>query len=52
MSFDDAWQDRTQTTIAGLELAVLGRQSLLRNKRAVGRPKDLADVAALGEDDG
>ena len=52
VSFDDAWQDRTQTTIAGLELAVLGRQSLLRNKRALGRPKDLADIAALGEDDG
>jgi len=50
VSFDDAWQDRTQTTIAGLELAVLGRQSLLRNKSATGRPKDRADVAALRGD--
>ncbi len=49
--FDEAWRDRVHTTIAGLEIDVLGRQSLLRNKRATGRPKDLVDVAALSEDD-
>lgn len=47
VSFDDAWSDRVHTSIAGLQVDVLGRQSLLTNKRATGRPKDLADLAAL-----
>jgi hypothetical protein len=29
---------------------VIGRDAFLRNKRAAGRPKDLADVEALGDD--
>jgi hypothetical protein len=28
---------------------VLGREDFVRNKRAVGRPKDLADIALLEE---
>jgi hypothetical protein len=31
----------------GLAVTVLGREELLRNKRAVGRPQDQADVARL-----
>jgi hypothetical protein len=34
----------------GLAVPVIGRDDLLRNKAASGRPKDLADLAALGED--
>lgn len=30
--------------IEGLEVAVLGREALIRNKRASGRPKDLVDL--------
>lgn len=33
--------------IEGLEIGVIGRQDLIRNKRAVGRPRDLADVEEL-----
>ena len=32
---------------AGLSLAILGRESLIKNKLAAGRDKDLADVRAL-----
>ena len=35
----------------GREIPYIGRLALLRNKRAAGRPKDLADVAWL-EDHG
>jgi hypothetical protein len=28
-------------------VAIIGRDAFLRNKRAAGRPKDLADIAAL-----
>jgi len=34
-------------TIAGLEVTLIDRESLIKNKRALGRPQDLADVAAL-----
>lgn len=34
-------------TLGGLELCVLGRDALIKNKRATGRAKDLVDVAAL-----
>ncbi len=35
--------------IAGLAIPFLGRAALVRNKRASGRTKDLADLEALGE---
>jgi hypothetical protein len=47
VEFDEAWVDRKEVAIAGRKLAVIGRRELLRNKKAVGRPKDLADVAWL-----
>jgi hypothetical protein len=47
VDFDDAWSGRKIVRIAGIDVAVLGRDALLRNKRASGRPKDLADVAWL-----
>ena len=33
--------------LGGLAVAVIGRDDLLRNKRAAGRPQDLADVDVL-----
>lgn len=45
--FDEAWRDRQTVLVAGHEISVAGRQTLLRNKRATGRPKDLLDVRAL-----
>ena len=51
VEFDDAWDARLTTEVEGQTISVLGREEFLRNKRALGRPKDLADVAWLeGED--
>ena len=51
VDFEAAWQNRLLTPLADLEVPVLSRGDFLKNKRAVGRPKDLADVAWLeGED--
>jgi hypothetical protein len=47
VDFDSAWQGRTELDIEGVRVSVIGRTELLANKRATGRPKDLADVAAL-----
>ena len=36
--------------VEGLSLPVIGLKELIRNKQAAGRPKDLADLEALGEE--
>jgi len=47
VDFDDAWRDRTETLVEGLKVSVIGRRHLIQNKKAVGRPQDLADIARL-----
>lgn len=47
VEFDEAWQNRNDSEVEGLSIPFLGREQLLKNKRATGRPKDLADVAYL-----
>lgn len=42
--FEDAWPTRVEVDIAGVPLGVLSRDDLIRNKRAVGRTRDLADI--------
>lgn len=49
VDFDRAWDSRQKVEIAGLEVAFLGREALLANKKASGREKDLADVRLLTE---
>ena len=47
VTFEEAWADRQEWTVEGLVVPVLGRRHLIANKKAVGRAKDLADVATL-----
>jgi len=47
LTFDAAWPNRHTTEVEGLSIAFLGRSDLIVNKRATGRPQDLADVARL-----
>jgi hypothetical protein len=51
VEFDEAWARRIPLSIEGLAINCIGREDLLANKRATGRAKDLADVAALEEKD-
>lgn len=44
VSFDEAWPHRFTVHLPGLDLSVIGREELLRNKKAAARPKDLIDV--------
>ena len=44
---DEAWARREAGTLDGVEVAFLSRRDLIDNKRAVGRPEDLADIARL-----
>lgn len=47
VSFDVAWRERVTSRFAGQPVSVLSRDHLIQNKRASGRPQDLADIAAL-----
>jgi hypothetical protein len=47
VSFDEVWRDRLIGTVGGRDVPFLGRETFLKNKRAAGRPKDLADIDAL-----
>ncbi|MFK7926580.1 MAG: hypothetical protein AB8H79_00210 [Myxococcota bacterium] len=47
VSFEQAWNGRKEVTYAGRRLLVLGLHEFITNKRAAGRPKDLADLELL-----
>jgi hypothetical protein len=47
VSFDEAVAAGDAFDLDGRRIAVIGREPLIKNKRAVGRPQDVADVAAL-----
>ena len=47
--FSEAWSRRVESPVRGRSIPFLGRADLIANKRSSGRPKDLADVAALEE---
>ena len=47
VAFTEAWNQRILGTLGGIPVQFIGRDLLLKNKRAAGRPKDLADADAL-----
>lgn len=47
LDFEEAWRNRTTHSIDSREVPFLGRDDLLRNKRASGRAKDIADLEIL-----
>ena len=47
VNFDAAWANRMTVEIDGVKLSIIGRSDLIANKRATGRPKDIADLAFL-----
>ena len=50
VGFDEAWLERVTHDVEGLAVPFIGRGALVKNKRATGRAKDLADLEALGVD--
>ena len=47
VSWDEVWRTREMGSFGSQDVAFIGRDAYLRNKRASGRPKDLADIDAL-----
>ena len=44
---DEAFATKVSATLDGIPVFMLGKEALIRNKRAVGRPQDLADLESL-----
>ena len=51
VAFDDAWENRLFIELDDIKLNVIGRDDLIVNKRASGRPKDIADAETLDPTD-
>ncbi len=49
LAFADAWADRLRRPFGDVAVDFIGRASFIRNKRAIGRPKDLADIEGMEE---
>jgi len=47
VDFQEAQAEQLIVNIEGLTIPVIGRTHLIKNKRALGRPQDQADVARL-----
>jgi hypothetical protein len=47
VDFAAAWPRRVDVELEGVRVHVIGREDLLANKRAVGRPQDRRDVRAV-----
>jgi hypothetical protein len=48
VEFDEVWATRVPASLAGVPVTFIGRECLIRNKKATARSQDLADVDALG----
>lgn len=47
ITFEEAWQGRVREALGGVPVEFIGRESFIKNKRATGRIKDLADIEGL-----
>ncbi len=47
VSFDEAWRSRVTAELDGRVVGFIGRDTLLKNKEAAGRPQDIADMMRL-----
>jgi len=47
LSFTEAWPERVRGPLGDIEADFIGREAFIRNKRATGRLKDLADIEGL-----
>ena len=47
VTFEEAWNGRVEDLFGQVKVCYLGRDELIRNKRAAGRPQDLADLDVL-----
>jgi hypothetical protein len=49
VDFADAWSRRNTVHAGNVQINVISREDLIKNKKSAGRAKDFADLEALGE---
>lgn len=49
LTSDEIWSSRIQGSFGKQTVNYLGKDAFIKNKRAIGRHKDLADLEAIGE---
>jgi hypothetical protein len=49
LTFADTWGTRIRRPFGSVDVDYIGRDALVRNKRATGRAKDLGDIEDLEE---
>jgi hypothetical protein len=47
VSSEEAFATKVSAELDGISVFILAKDALIRNKRAVGRPRDLADLGVL-----
>lgn len=47
VAFTDAWANRVRTEIDGIPVNILSKEDYIKNKKALGRHKDLADIEEI-----
>ena len=51
VAFDQAWEKKVVVELNGMNVPFIGREDLITNKKAAGRPQDIADVSRLTSED-
>ena len=49
VTHEETWEGRVSGTFGDQQVFYIGRDAFIRNKKAIGRHKDLADLELLGE---
>lgn len=47
VDFEEAWSDRKEVSMFGIDVPLISKRHLIASKQASGRPTDLIDLAAL-----
>jgi hypothetical protein len=47
LSFDEAWPGRVREVVGDVPVDFIGREAFIKNKRAIGRAKDLGDIEGM-----
>ena len=47
VTWEEAWATRIPVCLDGFKIQAIGKEELMRNKKATGRPQDFADLARL-----
>lgn len=49
LNSDEIWEAREMGHLGSHTVAFIGKRAFIKNKQAIGRHKDLADIESLGE---